>query len=335
VVGAQRELQRAFSRSSTLADGSEPLIAGIATRVAPWLRRHAARVPERRGTLAVATASIVLGVAGAAAAQETVGGQAVDAARFQPGACVAFRPTAAVRLHRTVFIDPGHGGPDPGGMGTTSNGTSVAEAGLNVRVALDALPLLRSAGFEVVLARTGPNAVARAVPGDFSGQLYTALGIHHDLVARNLCADLAGANVAIGMFFDASASTLARGSLSLYDAARPFWRDSLRLADLMQHDVLAALDAHGAGVPDDGVHTDVGYGSKVSSADRAYDHLVLLGPPKRGYLANPTEMPAAVIEPLFLSNPAEAWLAASDRGQRAIANGLASAIEQYFGGASG
>jgi N-acetylmuramoyl-L-alanine amidase len=281
--------------------------------------------------VALAVAYILLGAPAGAAGQPTSSGQPVDAARFQHGSCVSFAPTGAIRLHRTVYLDDGHGGPDPGAIGTTANGTAVEEALLTLRVALDALPLLRNAGFRVVLSRTGPNAVARPAPGDLSGRLFTAKGVHRDLVARNNCANISRADVLIGVFFDASASGHASGSLTLYDPARPFWRASLRLAELVQRDVRAALDTRRFTVADDGVRSDEAYGSAVSSADRAYGHLVLLGPAKRGYLRHPSVMPGALIEPLFLTNPVDASRAASGRGQGAIATGLASAVAQYFG----
>jgi N-acetylmuramoyl-L-alanine amidase len=40
--------------------------------------------------------------------------------------------------------------------------------------------------------------------------------------------------------------------------------------------------------------------------------------------------PAALIEPLFLTNPAEASVADSHAGQKAIGRGLADAVEQFF-----
>lgn len=243
---------------------------------------------------------------------------------------MSFPPTSAQR-DRTVFIDAGHGGPDPGAVGVDVGGVRVEEAALTARVALDALPLLRRAGFGVVLSRTGTAAVARPAPGDLAGGVFTGQGVHRDLIARDVCANRAGASVLLGVYFDASVSAAARGSLTLYDAARPFWRASRRLSGLVQRAVLAQFAARGFGVPDDGVRTDVGFGSSVTGADRAYGHLLILGPAKAGYFATPSTMPGALIEPLFLSNPTEATVAASIRGQDAIAHGLVSAVEQYFG----
>ena len=98
----------------------------------------------------------------------------------------------------------------------------------------------------------------------------------------------------------------------------------------MQREVLASLRAEGAVVPDLGVHTDVGFGSALTQADRDYGHLVLLGPAKRGYLDTPTMAPAALIEPLFLTDPPEASVADSRAGQEAIGRGLADAVHSFF-----
>jgi N-acetylmuramoyl-L-alanine amidase len=288
------------------------LAAGIATATAQPLSRGAVRRLSRAGVAAVPS-----------------GGRAVDARLFQPSSCIAFRPIHGHR-RRTVFIDAGHGGPDPGGVGTTLTGRPVAEAPINLLVALDALHLLRRHGFRVVLSRTGPADAARPLPGDLADGAFTAQGRLRDLAARNECSDLAHADVVLGIDFDAAASPALGGSLTLFDALRPYAAENLRLADLVQRDVLASLARHGDTVPDDGVHTDGGYGSGLTAADRAYGHLVLLGPGKSGYLATPTMAPAALIEPLFLTDPAEATLATTTLAQHAIAGGLATAVYQYF-----
>jgi N-acetylmuramoyl-L-alanine amidase len=41
-------------------------------------------------------------------------------------------------------------------------------------------------------------------------------------------------------------------------------------------------------------------------------------------------MPGALIEPLFLTDPFEASIAVSTRGQQVIADGIARAVDQYF-----
>jgi N-acetylmuramoyl-L-alanine amidase len=183
----------------------------------------------------------------------------------------------------------------------------------------------------VVVSRSTAGAVARPAPGDLSGGLFTGQGVHRDLIARDACANRSHAAVLIGVYFNAVVDAAVGGSVTLYDASRPFWRSSLAFALLLQRDVLQRFRVAGADVSDDGVHNDVGYGSAVTNADRSYDHLLILGPAKRGYLSAPSRMPGALIEPLFITNPREASLADSRRGQEAMAHGLARAAAAFLG----
>ena len=159
----------------------------------------------------------------------------------------------------------------------------------------------------------------------------TVQGAHDDVAARDLCANLAKATVLIGIYFDAGSSPQNAGSVTAYDAARPFAQANLRLAGLIQTDVLAALNAHGWAIPDDGVLPDVGMGGPaLSAAAAAYGHLLLIGPALAGFFSTPSQMPGALIEPLFITDPFEGSIADSVTGQQAIATGLDEAVEQYF-----
>jgi N-acetylmuramoyl-L-alanine amidase len=267
----------------------------------------------------------------AAATDKPAGGHAIDPSIFERGSCESFKATAGDR-HKTVFLDAGHGGLDPGGVGETESGQTIYEADETLPVELDTMALLRANGFDVVVSRTRASTVARPRAGDISGGLFTVPGEHRDVADRDVCANMAKADILIGIYFDAGASSLNAGSVTGYDTARPFAAENLRLATLVQSDVLAAMNAQGWAIPDEGVVTDdlLG-GPALSDAAEAYGHLLLLGPAEAGYFSTPSQMPGALIEPLFITDPYEGSLAASAPGQKVIATGLAQAVEQYFG----
>ncbi|MGH2843721.1 MAG: N-acetylmuramoyl-L-alanine amidase family protein [Solirubrobacteraceae bacterium] len=252
----------------------------------------------------------------------------VNARVFARGACMAYPPVTGNR-HLTVFLDAGHGGLDPGSVGRTRTGRTIYEANLTLAVELDTMALLRRRGFRVVVSRTRNSAVARLKPDDVDGTLLSAQGVHDDVAARAICANDAHADVLIGIYFDAGAPSNA-GAITGYDAVRPFAAKNLRLAGLVQRDVLEAMNRRGWHIPDAGVHTDDGLGSAVNSAAVDYGHLLLLGPAERGYFTTPSRMPGALIEPLYITDPFEGSIAAGATGQHVIASGLAAAIEQYF-----
>lgn len=253
------------------------------------------------------------------------------AVAFAAGACIAYRPLRGDR-HRTVFIDPGHGGPDPGAEGTTSAGLPVEEKDLTLATARDLLALLRDAGYRVVLSRTGDTSVARLSAGDLSAGALTLAGEHRDTAARIACANAAGAAALVSLHFNTFADPAVGGAETLYDSARPFHAANQRLAGLVQQGIVASLRAAGWDIPDRGVIDDAESGTPALTTEAAaYGHLLELGPAAPGWLARPSAMPGVLCEPLFLSDPAEADVAASAAGQQAIALGLARAITTFVG----
>ncbi len=254
--------------------------------------------------------------------------EAIDSTRFSTGACLTYAPTSGDR-HETVFLDAGHGGLDPGAVGRTRTGTHVNEAAVNLAVELDTMAILRAQGYRVVVSRTQNTTVTKLTPGDVDGRLLTPRGVLNDVTARAACANLADANVLVGIYMD-SGSRKNAGCVTGYDAVRPFSAANLRLATLLQDDVLSTLNAQGYKIPNEGVMRDTVLGSALNRRALTYHHLILLGPAKRGYLTTPSQMPGALIEPLFVTDPFEASIAASPYGQQLIASALAEAINQYF-----
>ena len=275
------------------------------------------------------------GAAGAGRARQSASrrleaGKAVDAHLFEPGACVGYPPTVGDR-HLTVFLDAGHGGLDPGGVGVDEAGNTVYEADETLPVELDTMALLRAKGYTVVVSRTGDETVSRPQPDDLENGLFSIQGVHDDVAARDQCADMGRANVLIGIYFDAGGSSYDAGSVTGYDTARPFSAQNEKLANLVQNDVLSAMNGQGWGIPDLGAVDDsVLGGPAMSAAAGDYGHLLLLGPTDPGWFTTPSAMPGALIEPLFITDPFEATIAESASGQEVIAGGLAQAVEQYF-----
>jgi N-acetylmuramoyl-L-alanine amidase len=262
-------------------------------------------------------------------------GKPVDPSRFSDGACITFPPTKGNR-HLTVFLDAGHGGVDVGGTGATESGQTLYEATETLPMELDAMAHLRAGGFTVTVSRVTDTTVTRLLRGYTDDGVLSVEGAHQDVAARDVCANLAGARALVGIYLDTGSSPANAGSITAYDRDRPFVADNLRLAQLVQTDVLSALNARGWGIPDGGVLPDDALGSLSSSNGAlgqeaaAYDHLLLLGPAETGYFDTPSLMPGALIEPLFITDPFEGSLAASVAGQEAVGQGVAQAVESYF-----
>ena len=282
------------------------------------------------GQSAAAAATRATGRASRSSSSRRHEPHAVDAKLFEPGACMEYPPTSGDR-HLTVFLDAGHGGIDPGGVGEDENGNPVYEADETLPVELDTMALLRAKGFTVVVSRTENELVGRPQPGDVSGGILTVQGDHDAVAARDVCADEAKANVLLGIYFDAGGSPDNAGCVTGYDTARPFSADNLRLANLVQFDVLSAMNAQGWGIPNLGVTNDSQLGGPALSTSAAdYGHLLLIGPPVPGWFTTPSTMPGALIEPLFITDPFEGQLAETPADQQVMAGGLALAVEQYF-----
>ena len=95
----------------------------------------------------------------------------------------------------------------------------------------------------MVVSRTGAETVIRPQSGDVSGGLLTAQGEHDDVAARDIYANMAKADVLVGIYFDAGGSPYNAGAVTGYDTARSFSAQNLRLAMLIQNNVLAAMNA--------------------------------------------------------------------------------------------
>jgi N-acetylmuramoyl-L-alanine amidase len=254
----------------------------------------------------------------------------VLSAGIMPHTCLVLPPLRGKTQH-IVFIDPGHGGLDPGTSGTTTSGKTIYEKDLTLAVGLDVTTTLRNEGYTVVLARNTDTLITRIQSGDVNGKLLTAAGEHRDIVARVACANAANAEALVSIHFNAYADPSVNGAETLYDNARPFSAANKRLALLAQAAVLARLRALGWAVPDRGTMNDIAAGTPALTTEgTAYGHLLELGPAASGWLKFPSTMPGILIEPLFLTHPAEADVASSVEGQRAIATGLAQAIDAFF-----
>ena len=246
---------------------------------------------------------------------------------LESGACMGFDP-AGGRGAKTVFIDPGHGGLDPGVVGM-AGGRQVLEKDVTLAVATRLASLLRADGYRVVLSRTADSSVAKLSTSDSVAGAMTGSAVHHDLVARTLCANAAAASVLVSIHFDAFDDPSVGGTETFYDPVRPFAADNKRLANDRQAAVVVAL-----GTSDRGVWTDEQLSAPTLTASGGqYGHLIELGPAAAGWVDSPSQMPGALIEPMFLTNSAEARVASQPAGQQKVAVALRAGLQKFFSGA--
>jgi N-acetylmuramoyl-L-alanine amidase len=239
---------------------------------------------------------------------------------------MSFAPSGG-RATRTVFIDPGHGGLDPGVVGQ-ADGQAVLEKDAALAVGTRLATLLESDGYRVVMSRTRDSSVTSLSASDSVYGSLTASAEHRDLVTRAACANAANASALLSIHFDAFDDPSVGGTETFYDNARSFAGENKLLASDLQGSLVSALGTSDRGVWSD----DQLVAPTLTASGSLYGHLIELGPADPGWVDDPSKMPGALVEPLFLTNQAEALMATSAAGQERIAAALRGGLERYLGG---
>ncbi|HLF80095.1 MAG TPA: N-acetylmuramoyl-L-alanine amidase [Dehalococcoidia bacterium] len=258
------------------------------------------------------------------------GGGAAQAATPGEGS-----PTPGTQARKVVILDPGHGGDE---VGAANHG--VVEKASNLDMALRVESLLHAQGFDVFLTRRTDSRAADQIAG------YTAT--RTDLQARLDIANAAQGDVFVSLHSNGSSDTSLSGVEAWYDSSRPFAVEGQQLARLLKDSVLSELDRWGYRAADRGLFDGKCFRNR---GGRCFTLFVIAGPrettreevTRRGgdpedlgfngaevIYSRAANMPAALLETLFISNPSDAAVLRNESARDAIARGIANAIVQFL-----
>ena len=219
-----------------------------------------------------------------------------------------------------VCLDPGHGGSDLGNVRVENDEIVLREKDFTLAHALMLGERLRARGFEVVFTRTSDSEVN---PGNLDVNLDGTVAAEggeartdqlDDLQARvNIC-NAAGADLLVSIHYNGAENEFLEGYEVWYNDERPFSDRSQRFAELIHAQLGERLAGAGYPAVDRGIGLD--------------DHVVT-GPARPGEL-DPSRMPGAVVEGLFLSNEEDAAFAVTDAADDALVGAYERAIVDYF-----
>ncbi|HEY3083293.1 MAG TPA: N-acetylmuramoyl-L-alanine amidase [Chloroflexota bacterium] len=210
---------------------------------------------------------------------------------------------------RKVVLDPGHGGAQIGAAGQPPGAGPLREKDLNLDVVRRTAQLLRAAGYDVVQTRDGDQQVGGPKLTD-------------DLQRRVDIANQFKADAFVSIHHNGMSNRTTRGLEVYYAADRPFSGESRALAELVYQQLGRHMAAAGYEPFARGVRTD-------TSIDG--DHLYLLSPATER-IKQPSTMPAALGEALFLTNDADLAALGRPEIRDAIARGYAVAIGTFLAG---
>jgi N-acetylmuramoyl-L-alanine amidase len=227
----------------------------------------------------------------------------------------------------TVFLDPGHGGRDPGWGASYILPDMPLEKDLTLDVARRTAAYLEEKGYRVVLSRTTDTDVNEPEQ-DLNGD--GCIDPIDEIQARIDLANASGAAALVSIHFNGLPGTQLSGSATFYNAVREFHEDNERLAQLIQSAQLEALAGFGHEARDWGALRDDSFdGPSQTECPTGYRYYTLIGPAAAGR-PRPSQMPGVVIEALFLTHLEEAKLAGRPEVRDALARAYAGAIDRFL-----
>lgn len=231
---------------------------------------------------------------------------------------VVYKP-AKQRGDKTIVIDPGHGGEDPGAIGYNK----YKEKTIVLDVSKELEKILKSRGYRVHMTRSGDRFIKlrerTKFANDKSANIFVS--IHANAVEEKNANNIQGIEC---FFLSPSRSQRAKDAAAAENSAdisdmNIYGKDSYlnllnhhnilasnKLAIDLQRGMLAEVNKKYKGVNDNGV--------------KEGPFWVLVG----------AQMPSVLVEVGFLSHPQEGKRLGEDPYQKALAKGLADGIERYF-----
>lgn len=202
---------------------------------------------------------------------------------------------------KTVVIDPGHGGTDPGAVGRSYG---VQEKDVNLAMALAIAERLREKGAVVVLTRDGDNGSESAEV--LAAEPYSRRRQVLELEARARLAREEKADIFISVHNNSNLSSVHRGTTTYYALENLNFPASGKLAAAVHPVLQSALDSYDFGV-------------------RTADFHVI----------KYCEAPGILLEVLFLSNEEDEKRLMQPETAAITARAVAEGIERYFTAAAG
>lgn len=224
---------------------------------------------------------------------------------------LAEQPRAAAR--GVVVLDPGHGRGDPGATHLLNDGSGrwdITEADSNLRNAELIRDELTAMGYEVYLTREGTG---QGPAGPLSRGFIVS-----DLFARVALATAVNADVYLAIHGNGATVKSIRGPETWYCGKHEEAAANRRLAELVQSAMIDALREYGYDAPDRGIKEDA-----ASHDSGNFCQFVV---------TRETQVPAALLEFLFLSNDQDAAVLVDDRAHVLMAKYVAAAIDAFLRG---
>lgn len=251
----------------------------------------------------------------------------------------ALPPTVEGARRPVVCLDPGHGGSDRGfSRGPFGEMPGMEEATLVLQHAWDLEARLEQRGFEVVMTRRDDRAV-NADGADVNGDGRTAgddvpgndrFATLDDIQARIDICNAARADLLVSMHVNGYTTQKPRGYETWFTRERPFGDRSAAFATLAYAHMKEQFHNIGYILPAEeerGVNPDTA--ANVMMEHSLFKHFIITGPAVPGAV-DPSDMPGAIVEALFVSNDGDAYVLASPEGRNAIVTAYENAIVEYF-----
>lgn len=238
---------------------------------------------------------------------------------FASQAATQVKPAAASQK-LTIVIDPGHGGKDPGAIGT--KGTK--EAAMNLDVATRLKTLLEAQGHTVILTRTTDTYVSLDGRTKFANQKKADLFISIHFNANNSSTINGFETYFLGMhrLEYAKNVALAENAALKYDIEHKAYNP-----DAVLNDIIGSLLTNTFQKQSE---TLAGFIQEKSSAATSFSNR---GINQAGfYVLKGCSMPSVLVECGFLTNPTEEAKIRQPDYRQKIAQGIAGGVSEYVKG---